>query len=266
MEGAQQPKVSVFLAGCQKTASTWLYHCFREHPDIFVPELDAIHYFTINHYRGLDWYHPYFGEAGSGQTLIDATPSYIRDPEAARRIFAYNPEAKLIFSLRNPIDRAFSHYWHQKRKGQVGYAFEDAINYRGVGNIDMFDNWIRAGMYIELLQPFLELFPKENIKVVWFEDLKKDPNAFIKEVFSFIGVDEAFVPNTVSEKRNAAKASAKSSKGLKGRLKALVKGAPKPTEYELGMAPEVRQRLQEIYREPNRQLGEFFNKDLSHWT
>jgi hypothetical protein len=50
-------KVDVFIAGSQKTGSTWLYECFKEHPEILVPKKDAIHYFTINHDLGHDWYH-----------------------------------------------------------------------------------------------------------------------------------------------------------------------------------------------------------------
>jgi len=105
-----------FLGGCQKTASTWLYRCFREHPEIYVPENDATHYFTMNYFQGLDWYRKIYQNNSGEKVIGDTTPSYIRDFYAPARIAKYNPQAKIIFTFRNPIDRAFSHYWHEKKK------------------------------------------------------------------------------------------------------------------------------------------------------
>lgn len=249
---------TVFLAGCQKTASTWIYHCFKEHPEVFVPEKDALHFFTINHFRGLDWYAKLYEQAASNQVLVDPTPSYIRDPKAAQRIFEYNSDAKLIFSLRNPIDRAFSHYWHMKRKGLISYTFEDAVSYGGFGNIDLYQNWIQSGMYLEQLQPFIDLFPRDQLKVVLFEDLKTDPKAFIQEIFQFMDIEASFEPSVLHSKKNQA--------SKKGKSKGFFNRKDQETEYDKGMPTAVRSELQQVFSLPNEQLGTWLNRDLSHWN
>ncbi|MEL6493217.1 MAG: sulfotransferase domain-containing protein, partial [Cyanobacteria bacterium J06621_3] len=142
-----------FLAGCQKTGSTWIHQCFREHPEIYVPQDDAIHYFTINYYKGLSWYQQYYQEQLNETMIGDTTPSYIRDPFVPRRIFNYCADAKIIITLRNPIDRAFSHYWHEKKKKKIAFDFSEVIR-----NYDLYQNWIVPGFYYEHLQKFYEWF------------------------------------------------------------------------------------------------------------
>ncbi|MEL6534033.1 MAG: sulfotransferase [Bacteroidota bacterium] len=252
---------TIFLAGCQKTASTWIYKCFKEHPGIFTTQNDAVHYFTIHHHEGLDWYAPLFADAKEGQTIVDTTPSYIRHASAAQRIYDFNPQAKFIFSFRNPIERAFSHYWHLKRREVISYTFEDAFEYGGYGAIDMFDTWVKPGLYMEQLQPFLDLFPKEQIKVVLFDDLKVDPAAFIKGIFEFMEVDASFVPEMVHKKSNSGSKN-RNKRTWKQRILRL---PPDPTEYQQGIAPNIREHLRQVYQQPNQELGAWLQRDLSHW-
>ena len=175
-------KTNLFLAGIAKSGTTWLYHCFDEHPEILVPDKDAIHYFNLNYHKGDDWYHKWFQARGGERIICDPTPSYMRGSEVAARIHGYNPEAKFLFALRNPVERAFSHYWHQKRKGRINFEFTDVLYYNGVGNYDLYDIWIRPGFYNDQLTSFFELFNKERIKVVLFDHLKADPSAFLSEI------------------------------------------------------------------------------------
>ena len=113
--------VDIFHIGPQKTGTTWIYRCSREHPEIAVPPKDSIHYFDMFYPRGRGWYAEFFADAKPGQKLIDPTPSYIRSPLAAARIYEENPEAKIVLCLRHPIERAFSHYWHEKKRGRFNF-------------------------------------------------------------------------------------------------------------------------------------------------
>ena len=276
------PLVNTFIAGCPKTGSTWLYNCFKEHPEIYVPTKDAIHYFTINHFRGESWYHRWYKAFGDEKRICDPTPSYIRDSKSAERIYRYNPNSKLIFTLRNPIDRSFSHYWHQKRKKKILFSFQDTLFYSEVGNYDIYDIWIKSSLYYEQLKTFFDVFPRENIKVNLFEDLKKNPNKFIKDNFDFLQVDSSFQPIILNKKVNSApKISLLSNpdRSLKGKLKSVIKRSTKginliaeidnntnQDEYSQGVPHEFKKDLWEIFHEDVINLSELIDRDLSYWN
>jgi hypothetical protein len=242
---------NVFFAGCQKTASTWVHRCFSEHPEIYVPERDALNFFTVNYFRGFEWYARFYRDVNGEKAVADTTPSYINDPSSAKRIYRYRPDAKLIFNFRNPVERAFSHYWHVKKKGLTGYAFEEVLSRNGVGSFDLVHTWIRPGFYLELLKPFLDLFPRSRILVLVFDDLIVDPRAFLKTVFEFLKVDSTFEPSVLRRRVNA---------GLKPGNRESAEN-----EYARGIDPGVQNELIEIYRESIRDLECFLERDLSSW-
>lgn len=282
----EEIRIGAFLCGFQKSGSSWLYKCFSEHPDIFVPDLDAIHLFSIN-YPNLDGdLNKFFSPNNGERVLLDPTPSYVRFPETADRIFQHNPKAKLMFTLRHPVERSYSHYWHHKRKRQVDFSFEDVLDYRGVGNVDLYDIWIRSSLYFEQLRPFFGVFPKDQIKVNLFDDLKADPAKYIKGIYSFLDVDPDFVPSVLQIKVNAAKGKEKKvpedsdSKVKKlqkfGFKKVLQQAAIKgldievggekfEDEYSTGISDEYKERLMVLFRPDIKNLEDLVGMDLSHW-
>lgn len=177
---------NAFLIGCQKTASTWIYKSLKEHPEINVAKKDAINFFTINYYKGFDWYESLFEQKEGAKVTIDTTPSYYRDLVVPDRIKNYTKYPKFIISLRNPVDRAFSHYWHEKKKGTIQHRFEDAIFYSDFGNYDLFNNWIESGYYFHWIKNFLSHFEKNQFLFLKYEDLKVDPKKFINRIFDFL--------------------------------------------------------------------------------
>lgn len=275
---------NTFLVGCQKTASTWLYQCLQEHPQVFVPQKDAIHYFEINYYKGLEWYKQWFKDVESQEVILDPTPSYIRCYQAPRRIAKFNSSSKLIFSLRNPIERAFSHYWHEKKKSKIAFTFEEAINYGGVGNYDLYNDWIFTGFYYEHIQRFLRYFPREQMIFLLYDDLVADPKNYLEKLFSFLGVEEGFEPSVLHQKINKAKKkivrknpeSDNNQNSFKKILRKVTKFGRSSTpgttnlevtksEYEIGIKPETRETLNKIYCSENKRLSNFLERDLSHW-
>lgn len=260
-------RVSLFIAGCQKTGSTWLYKCFKEHPEIFVPDKDALHYFTINHDLGDDWYHQWYSRVSKGQVLCDGTPSYIRDPKAAERIYRYNPEAKLIFVLRNPIERAFSHYWHMKRKGLVSYSFDDMLNYNEVGNIDLYQMWYGSSEYSSLLEPFLKVFPNHQIHIALFDELKTEPSKFLKEILKFAKVDENFEPSVLGKKVNTGDRGvvAKKQESWLKRFFSKPANTVQVDEYKRGMNPKLEKRLLNKFILDIERLEQLIDQDLTQW-
>lgn len=126
----------LFHIGPQKCGTTWIYENLKNHPQLRTSVIDSIHYFDIHYNKGIEWYLRQFTH-GIGDKFFDPTYTYIRSPLAAPRIAKKFPEAKFALSLRNPIERAFSHYWHEKKKRQINFKFEDALR-----NYDLFASWI----------------------------------------------------------------------------------------------------------------------------
>lgn len=104
--------------GASKSATSWVHTCMEEHPEIFVPSEKEIHFFNYNYEKGFDWYESFFHE-GIGKKAIGEISGYLITPGVPQRIYDYNPDMRLLFFLRNPIDRAYSHYCMDLRSARV---------------------------------------------------------------------------------------------------------------------------------------------------
>ncbi|MCS3826457.1 hypothetical protein GGP85_001910 [Salinibacter ruber] len=170
-----------------------------EHPDVAVPKSDTIHYYDMFYARGEEWYEKHFDHAEKGQILYDPTTTYIRSPWAPRRIAKENPDAKIMLCLRDPIDRAFSHYWHEKKKGKISFEFEEVLE-----NYDLYSSWIEPGFYAEHIERYLQYFDHEQFLFLRFEELKDDPKAFLTRILRFAGVNEDFETWWLQKESNEA--------------------------------------------------------------
>jgi len=164
-----------------------------------VPESDTIHYYDMFFARGQSWYEEYFEHATEEQILYDPTTTYIRSPWAPRRIARENPDAKIMLCLRNPIDRAFSHYWHEKKKGSINFEFAEVLE-----NYDLYSSWIEPGLYAEHLERYLEYFGQDQLLCLRFETLKEDQQAFLQQICQFAEIDDTFQPSWLNRKSNEA--------------------------------------------------------------
>lgn len=172
--------------GAQKCATTWLHFCLKAHPEIYVPYNKEVSYFNHNFDRGVEWYSRYFELNEGRKALGEITPCYMWCKESALRIFETIPEVRLIAILRNPMDRAFSQYKRSYRSGRVQTDFETALQSH--------NEYVERGLYYPQLKRYFDLFPRERILVLIYEDIVKNPEAVLREVYSFIGVREDFVP------------------------------------------------------------------------
>jgi len=118
-------RTNLFICGFQKCGSTWLNEILKQHPNVLVPNQKEIHFFDIHYAKGIEFYSQFFMNYSIQKIIVDNTTSYARDPLAPKRIYNYNPKSKIVFLIRNPIDRAFSHYWHEKRKLKINFKFEE---------------------------------------------------------------------------------------------------------------------------------------------
>lgn len=185
--------------GAQKSGTSWAYACLYEHPQICAP-IKEIHFFSRPRYEnGREWYEAHFKKCDEKKLKGEFSTSYLYSEEAPQRIRAMYPNAKLIAILRNPIDRAYSQYRNAIKSGEISKTmrFED---------YEKSEASVRAqGLYSVQLARYFALFPKEQILVLVYEDIKKDPIAFMKRIYQFLGVDDTFVSGMVHSEINVAR-------------------------------------------------------------
>ena len=124
---------SFLVIGAQRSGSTALYRHLAAHPAILPPLRKEVHYFDFQYAKGRAWYLAHFPGiqeriTGNYRAItFEASPYYMLHPLAPERIMAFNPDMKLIAILRDPVDRALSHYHHEARRGVETLTFEEAI-------------------------------------------------------------------------------------------------------------------------------------------
>lgn len=172
------------VIGGRKCGTTWADQCFREHPGLFLPpSTKELFYFDRYYERGIDWYAAHFANAPETSLCVEVTPSYLSSPEATERLPATLPNAKLLVLLRNPVDRALSDFNHAQRKGDVqeGMRFRDACNH--------LPSLLEEGQYHVHLERWMYEVASDRLRVYLIEDVAKQPAAFFREVFGWLGVE-----------------------------------------------------------------------------
>ena len=197
-------KIDFIGIGAQKSATSWIAKCLSVHPEVFVADCKETHFFSDDekYSRGLDHYHEYFINSNSTQFVGEYSTSYLASCQAAERIKLYSSNIKLIVCLRNPVDRAFSHYLHLTFKSENKIVDSSSLRDAIKTQPDIIEN----GMYGKYLSHYFKLFPANNILVLLYEDIQKDPRDFIKRVYDFIGVDSRFTPSFLNVRYNTSDA------------------------------------------------------------
>lgn len=199
------------IAGAEKSGTSTLAFHVSRHPDVYMPERKELHFFENAHTfsKGIEWYRQWFAGWNNEVAVGECTPFYMYVADAAERIKQYLPDARLIFILRNPVDRAYSNYWHQVRGGKERLAFEDAIEREASrvkkgGYHNLTYSYLQKGFYSEQLKRFYTLFGPDQLLIVRFEDMAAHPQSVLADVFRFLGVDPLRGPQAVHEKKNRA--------------------------------------------------------------
>lgn len=248
---------SALIIGAQKGGTTSLFNYLVRHPDVLPPFGKEIHYFDLHYARGVRWYRgrfPYGYRLRGGALTLDASPYYLMHPQAPGRAAHLLPDAKLVVLLRNPVDRAFSHYQHEVRGGRESLSFGEAIEMeaeRLAGEEERLRadsgyysynhhrySYTRRGRYIEQLRRWVEHFPRSRLLVLQSERLFRDPADTIGEVQEFLGLrphgGEAY--------------------------KTFLQGA-----YDREMPPELRRRLVTYFEPCNSELYQWLGEEFD-WT
>jgi len=183
--------------GAQKAGTSWIYACLREHPQIFFP-MKEVHFFSRdrNWRKGYDWYESLFAKYPKNAVAGEYSTSYLYHEKTPERIAARYPGVKLIVSLRNPIDRAFSNYINDIKAGEISRntSFRKAL--------DEHPEYIEQGMYSKQIRRYLDSFSCERLLVLKYDDCHDDPQGFIQRIFSFLEVDRSYNPGMLERRIN----------------------------------------------------------------
>jgi hypothetical protein len=176
-----------------------MYACLYEHPEICIPRKE-IHFFNREHRwaRGYEWYEAIFSECPPNATVGEFSTWYLSDVDAPKRIRDRYPEVRLIASLRHPVDRAYSGYLNDIAAGAVSAeaGFRQALRSH--------PEYLDAGRYARHLRNYLDVFPREQLLILFFDDARRDPLGTLQETYRFLGVDPTFRP-TMLHRRIGAK-------------------------------------------------------------
>jgi hypothetical protein len=250
------------VIGAQKSGTTSLHGYLAAHPGVLTSAVKEIQFFTRYYGQGERWYLAHFPLAARATATSltrhvrpavgESSATYLFHPRAPERVYSFDPAMKLISVLRDPVDRAYSHYQMEFRWGRETLSFEAALareaalapelermlddtEFESVDAVNC--SYVARGRYAEQLARWLELFPREQRLVRTSAELLADPAATMSEVATFLGVP-------------ARAAEAYPLKGVR--------------KYQT-MLPETREHLARIFEPHNRALQEMLGRQLG-WT
>jgi hypothetical protein len=240
--------VAFVVAGAQKCGTTALHHFIAKHPHIALPRDQALHFFDDDRqFNGEPDYkilHGNFKPSLGWQIAGEVTSDYIYWPLTTERIARYNPKMKIIVSLRNPADRAFSHWNMRRAKNQEPMDFIDAINRERTQPIEEFSleahryAYIDRGLYAAQMERVFRFFTREQVLVIKYENFRKDYAGTVAAVFNFIGV--------------------RPLRGLKNKQRNI-------GPYERKMTAEEREHVSAIFETDIGRLENLLGWDCSDW-
>jgi hypothetical protein len=200
------------IIGAQRCGTTSLYNYVADHPDVASAFMKETHFFDLHFSRGLGWYRAHFPTAArrlaaqkirhTRLVVGEATPYYLFYPHAARRVREAVPNAKLIVLLRNPVDRAYSHYHHEVSMGVETASFEEAIareevllpeeaakvladeGYRSFAHFHY--SYVARGLYADQVERWASLFCRDQLLIIQSEGFYADPATVVGQVFQFL--------------------------------------------------------------------------------
>jgi hypothetical protein len=262
---------SFLIIGAQKSGTTTLLDALGHHPGVFAPP-DELHFFSHRWDRGLPWYEAQFSPTQADDRVIgEKSPSYLSHPDAPGRIAGTLPAARLVVLLRDPVQRAYSHYWHNRRLDKEPLSFADAVAAEDGRVTDPHTaalyGYVGSGLYVEQLRRYVPHFAPHQLLVELFDDLRIDPGSVLGRVCEFIEVDDPTTPLTAAGVSNAyveyrSHRVRRATRALPRPLRAAVfRLNTRRATYE-PMAPAIRAQLAERFSEPDAELAQWVGREL----
>lgn len=253
------------IIGTQRGGTTSLYNYLSEHHSIAPASMKEVHFFDNNFEKGLPWYRAQFPPAFQkhfsenirrrGFVTGEASPYYLFHPHVPKRAAAIVPHTKLIVLLRNPVERAYSQYFHEVELGHEHLSFEEALaqeeartheeEARILAHEQYYSynhqhyTYLARGLYIDQLQRWMALFPREQFLIIKSEDFYTHPDAVLSKTLAFLNISQQ------SKQREKIYRQYNNSKYPQARLD-----------------PHLRKQLVAYYEPYNARLYEFLGLDF----
>lgn len=205
-------KVKVFVIGAQKCATSWLYYCLNDHPEVVLPKNKVEHAYLgghMFHQRGADWYFnrfpPVRGHHVAGEVAVD----YMLDDKVPQQLLSYTNDPKFIALLRNPVDRLVSAYFWSVRRGQlpdqpieqgISPLLEEPPGFPNRFENKYFDELVKRGFYGDQLEAYMDTFDPARFLIILYEEVKSNPRDVIERVYNHIGVEDDFLPSSLNSR------------------------------------------------------------------
>ena len=302
------------IIGAAKSGTTAVWHYLKQHPEIYMSSTKHTRFFAFNvedpSFQGpaptmrgpagknrsvpyaitdIEAYHALFDGATNEIAIGEASHSYLYQPQAAQRIRNYASEMKLIAILRNPAERAFSHYRQLVRDGRE--PIPDFAQALAEEEARIRDGWwpdfhyIQIGLYYGQLKRYFELFERDQLKIYLYEDLNSDPSGLSQDIFRFLGVDDSFIPQAAARYNASGTPKSRFLHSVLQKLRRTMPIAERflPEEQyrrllrvgsslhnqnltKARLSPEVcRRTIDEYFREDILKLEALIQRDLSAW-
>ncbi len=298
-------KPNFFLVGAPKCATSSMYQYLRQHPDIFLTPYKQPHYFSTDlWHRHSDFYDAYmtpegylslYKEAQHETVLGEASEWYLYSSTAAEEIHKFNPDAKILILLRNPVDFLYSLHSQLLLAGEEKFqnfheALEATVEDRRAKGMRVQNRFLfgveyrKAAQFCHQIERYRALFPPEQIKIVLFDDIKGDPSGSFADICRFLQVDPTFQPdfNVVNPAKTIRSQTLMKLFWTQSPFKKIITRRL-PQTWRLAMSGAVmklatreqkraplnaalRQRLREEFTPEVERLGAMINRDLSAWT
>jgi hypothetical protein len=242
-------------------------------------------FFHKNHHKGVEWFRAHFsdwkGETAIGEASVMTMPTL----GAEERVANLLPDARLLFLLRDPVERAYSDYLFNVQQGWIppdvsfGRIIRDEVEVKGYSG----EALINRGLYLKHLRRFSEHFCRSQMRVLLTEELKHKTARIVRSVYTFIGVDEDVSLSTPERHNTTSYMQYKTiyrilraawqpvkavldNDGMVGHFLDRVRTLFFDREEKPEMSPKDRAYLRERFEKPNARLAEWLDQDLSHWT
>jgi hypothetical protein len=299
------PRPNFFIVGAPKCGTTALYEYMRHHPNVFMPELKEPHFFssdliTYHIVKSMEEYQDLFRDSTSRHSRIgEASASYLLSTVAIPTIREFNPDARIIAMFRNPVDMVYSFhsmllYWSIENVEDFETAWR--LQERRSRGLDLprtcrepfWLQYARIGQFGTQVERLLSTFPREQVKLISYDDFAASPRDVYNDVIDFLDIprdNRTEFPRINENKkakvtwmrdfvRNPPPLLRKAFRGLKqavGKEKIVtlknkvlelntMKGGRPP------LSPEFRAELVQTFRQEVTLLSRLWNRDLSHWV
>lgn len=294
------------VGGPPKCASTSLNFYLKQHPEIYMSPVKQTKFFSLDYDKGLDFYSiTYFAGIKNEKAFGEATPTYFLLPFVIERIKNYKKDIKFIFCLRNPVERAYSGWSMRFNNGTEQLPFKEAMEenikqrknhlFEGEEGAKLwhddqkrntrqddagFRTYIEGSLYAYNLKNYYSSFATSQIKIIFLDALKHNLHGTLKEIYSFLGVDENFIITNTEQKNTYKKSKIKFLDPILGKNKKFSKILsnimPKSFKKKImekmyvegsksTLSAEDRKFAYQIFKDDITELEKMLQTDLSHW-